>query len=76
MAFRFFPALALSSAVNGLRTVKNDSTPPHLSQAWIAESTGDGEPGKTGKEVTVHKYPDTFFKINFYRTYVYTVIYF
>ena len=24
--------------------------PPHLSQAWVALSTGDGEPGATGKE--------------------------
>ena len=28
----------------------SDDTPPHLSQAWVALSTGDGEPGATGKE--------------------------
>jgi hypothetical protein len=25
-------------------------SPPHLAQAWVAMSTGDGEPGATGKE--------------------------
>lgn len=31
------------------------STPPHLAQAWQAESTGDGEPGKTGLESYIYE---------------------
>ena len=33
----------------------SDPTPPHLAQAWIAESTGDGLPGKTGKESYIYE---------------------
>eukprot|EP00940_MAST-03C_sp_MAST-3C-sp2_P003191 g3191.t1 len=28
----------------------NAQSPPHLAQAWVAQSTGDGEPGAIGKE--------------------------
>ena len=31
------------------------ATPPHLAQAWQAESTGDGEPGKTGLESYIYE---------------------
>merc|ERR1712100_609871 len=35
--------------------VNNDPTPPHLAQAWTAESTGDGLKGKTGKESYIYE---------------------
>merc|ERR1719409_1417066 len=32
-----------------------DPTPPHLASAWTAMSTGDGLPGKTGKESYIYE---------------------
>ena len=34
---------------------KTDPTPPHLAQAWQAQSTGDGEQGKTGLESYIYE---------------------
>ena len=31
------------------------TTPPHLAKAWTAMSTGDGLPGKTGKESYIYE---------------------
>jgi hypothetical protein len=42
----FLVALACLSAVASAQNDKH----PHLASAWVAESTGDGEPGQTGKE--------------------------
>lgn len=32
----------------------SSDVPPHLSQAWIAQSTGDGMPNATGKESYIY----------------------
>lgn len=40
-------------AALGVAAVAQPSPPPavpHLAQAWVAQSSGDGEPGETGKE--------------------------
>merc|ERR1711990_503844 len=43
-------ALALVAAASGLAIKPAAPTAPHLAQAWVAQSSGDGEPGKIGKE--------------------------
>merc|ERR1712216_1043011 len=44
-------ALAFAALATVLAAPVNDNqTPPHLSQAWIAQSKGDGLPGQIGKE--------------------------
>merc|ERR1712216_1005876 len=43
-------ALTLVAAVFGLAIKPAAPTAPHLAQAWVAQSSGDGEPGKIGKE--------------------------
>jgi hypothetical protein len=43
-----FLSCAVTLAILG--AVRAQPAPPHLAQAWIAESSGDGLPGETGKE--------------------------
>jgi len=44
----------IAAALLATVSVKAAPTQPHLAQAWTALSTGDGEPGATGKESYIY----------------------
>ena len=46
--------LSIAVAAVAAAPVNSDPTPPHLSQAWIAQSKGDGLPGQIGKESYIY----------------------
>lgn len=46
--------ISIAVAAVSAAPVNKDPTPPHLSQAWIAESKGDGLKGQIGKESYIY----------------------
>ena len=47
--------LMVSSSFIHAQALGQPPAVPHLSQAWVAQSSGDGEPGETGKETYLYE---------------------
>jgi len=47
--------LLLATLLTAFVTAHDAAGPPHLSQAWVANSIGDGLPGQAGKESYIYE---------------------